>query len=298
MTHSTPPPPDSPAEEPIEVHLQVTEPNSNAPALLSDASGLPRARVAHAMRCGAVWLHHAHGVRRVRRRSATLNPGDELHLYYNPLVLSQVPPPAQLVHDAGQWSVWLKPPGMRAQGSKWGDHTTLGRWAETHLSPVRDSFIVHRLDMATCGLMLLAHDKKTAAALSSQFAARTVRKRYRAIVHGEFPAQPEGLHYNSPVNEKSAHSHVTALGYRPDENQSLVSVMISTGRKHQIRQHLSGAGFAIVGDRLYGTTPAAASGELPDLRLAAEYLAFDDPSSGARRRFERTPEHWPDPWPG
>ena len=297
MTQNTPPHADPPAEEPIEVHLQVTEPDSNAAALLSAASGLPRARIAHAMGCGAVWLHHSHGVRRVRRRSASLNPGDELHLYYNPLVLSQVPPPATLVHDAGQWSVWWKPPGMRAQGSKWGDHTTLGRWAETHLSPVRESFIVHRLDLATSGVMLLAHDKKTAAALSSQFAARTVHKRYRAIVHGQFPAQPEGLHYNAPVNEKSAHSHVTALAYHPGKDQSLVSVIITTGRKHQIRQHLAGAGFAIVGDRLHQSTPSTVPGELPDLRLAAEYLAFDDPTGGARRRFERVPEHWSETWP-
>ncbi|MEM9057002.1 MAG: RNA pseudouridine synthase [Pseudomonadota bacterium] len=272
--------------------MVVGDDGRDALALLRAASGLPRRAVEHAMHSGAVWLHHRHGVRRLRRRSAQLAAGDELHLYYNAQVLGETPPAATLVHDGGRWSLWIKPAGMRAQGSKWGDHTTLGRWAETHLEPRRDALIVHRLDLATCGLMLLAHDRRAAAALSSQFAARSVVKRYRALVHGKFPSSWQGLALDSALDGKAASSHATRLNYCPDSKLSLVDVRTRTGRKHQVRRHLAQAGFPIVGDTLHGDARAAAAAS--PLRLAAVYLAFSAPGEeGERREFQWLPEDWP-----
>ena len=239
------------------------------------------------MASGAVWLRTRHGIRRLRRRSAKLSEGDELFLNYDETVLAQTTTPAKLIEDGGRWSVWLKPPGMRSQGSRWGDHTTLGRYAETHMKPQRESFLVHRLDLAASGLMLLAHDKKAAASLSSQFAARTVVKRYHAIVHGKFPGEQNPQEYTGSIEGKSAETRASRISYDPDTKRSLVLVAITTGRKHQIRRHLADAGYPIVGDRLYGT-----KGDVEDLCLAASYLAFDDPESGIRTKVERIPEEW------
>lgn len=274
-------------KSPAEYRVVVSDTTRDARDLLVEASALPASRVSDAMASGAVWLRTRHGIRRLRRRSATLSEGDELFLNYDEAVLSQTTAPAKLIEDGGRWSVWLKPPGMRSQGSRWGDHTTLGRYAETHMKPQRESFLVHRLDLAANGLMLLAHDKKAAASLSGQFAARTVVKRYHAIVHGKFPGAQNPQEYTDSIDGKSAETHASRISYDPDVKRSVLLVAITTGRKHQIRRHLADAGYPIVGDRLYGTKDDA-----EDLCLTASYLEFDDPASGIRTKFERIPEQW------
>lgn len=272
---------------PSEYKVIVTDPTSDARELLVQESGLSARRVAEAMAAGAVWLRNAHGIRRLRRRSASLAEGDELILNYDADVLAQTTLPAKLIKDGGRWSVWNKPMGMRAQGSRWGDHTTLGRYAEMHLEPQRASFIVHRLDLAARGLMLLAHDKKAAASLSAQFAARSVGKRYHAIVRGKYPGPSNPQTYTGPIDGKAAETLATRLRFDAGNKRSVLLVSIKTGRKHQIRRHLAAAGYPIVGDRLHGN-----GDETEDLCLIASYLAFDDPETGRRVKAECIPEEW------
>lgn len=280
--------------EAADYHLVVDDSGRDAVALLREASGLSRRAVEQAMHAGAVWLQHTHGVRRIRRRSARLAPGDELHLYFNGEVLAQRPPPAELIHDGGRWSLWAKPSGMRAQGSKWGDHTTLGRWAETNLQPPRESFIVHRLDLAASGLMLLAHDRRTAASLSAQFAARTITKRYHAMVHGKFTESDAGQAFDQPIDGKVSYSHARRLAFDPESGMSLLLVETRSGRKHQIRRHLAQAGFPIVGDRLHFASRTSV--EPQPLRLAAVHLGFNAPHDPEQRlSFDWTPGDWPLP---
>ena len=273
--------------DPAEFTAVVTDTTRDARDLLIEASGLTATRVSAAMASGAAWLKTEHGFRRIRRRSAKLSEGDELFLNYDESVLSQTSAPAELIKDGGRWSVWIKPSGMRAQGSKWGDHTTLGRYAENHLEPQRESFIVHRLDLAASGLMMLAHDKKAAAHLSGQFAARTVGKRYHAIVHGKFPGQTEPQQYSGEIDGKAAQTEASRLNFDPETNRSVLQVSIVTGRKHQIRRHLADAGFPIVGDRLYGR-----EGDAEDLCLIASRLTFYDPDTGERIKCECIPQEW------
>lgn len=274
-------------ENPTQYKVVVSDTARDARDLLASASGLSAGRVSEAMAAGAVWLRTRHGIRRLRRRSAKLSEGDELFLNYDESVLAQTTPPADLIKDGGRWSVWNKPPGMRAQGSKWGDHTTLGRYAEMNLEPQRESFIVHRLDLAARGLMLLAHDKKAAASLSGQFAARTVGKRYHAIVHGKFPSQTTPRSFTGDIFGKTAETEASRIRFDPETNRSVLLVSIKTGRKHQIRQHLADAGFPIVGDRLYGR-----DGDAEDLCLTASRLSFDDPATGQRVKCECIPQEW------
>jgi len=266
----------------MEIHMVVKTAGIKAVDLLVEASGLSRGQVKKAMKNGAAWLERRGHVQRLRRADRRLLSGDELHLYYNAHIQQQMPPPAQLIADEGDYSVWFKPSGMYSQGSKWGDHCTVGRWAEQHLRPQRNAFVVHRLDRAASGLMLLAHSKKAAAALSALFRQRALNKQYRVKVWGAFPGG--NVRIEAPLDGKPAVSRVSRLNYDPGRNQSLLQVDIDTGRKHQIRRHLVDAGFPVVGDRLYGR-----GDEEQDLRLQAVCLAFDCPLSGERRKY-RLPE--------
>jgi tRNA pseudouridine32 synthase / 23S rRNA pseudouridine746 synthase len=281
---------------PLECKVVVTDATRDARDLLVEASELSASRVSVAMASGAVWLQTQFGVRRLRRRSAKLSEGDQLFLNYDETVLSQTAAPAELIKDGGRWSVWNKPAGMRAQGSKWGDHTTLGRYAEKHLDPRRESFIVHRLDLAARGLMLLAHDKKAAASLAGQFAERTVGKRYHAIVHGKFPGRDEAQVYTGLIDGKTAATTASRIRFDPQNNCSVLLVSIRTGRKHQIRRHLADAGFPIIGDRLHGRAENLGSELKLDpnvsLCLVASRLSFDDPLTGARVKCECIPQEW------
>ena len=274
---------------PFEAHVQVESATDNPVDLLHNATGLPKQRIKSAMTLGAVWLTHGGKAQRIRRAKRTLKVGDELHLYYDQRVLAEVPPEPMLIADVGGYSVWRKPCGMRSQGSKWGDHCTVMRWAEQHLEPERTSFTVHRLDLAANGLILVAHSKTVAAALSKLFREREIEKHYRAVVTGDFSSHPNPLRIEQPVDDKAAISEASFRQLSADGQRSLVDVQIETGRKHQIRQHLAALGHPVCGDRLYGT------GEQDgvDLQLTASRLAFQCPVNDEPVVYELADEWLP-----
>lgn len=247
------------------------------------------------MQKGCVWLeqHSSRGeekkfIQRLRRAKRVLKPGETLHFYFDETVLAEKPAEAILVSDEGAYSVWNKPAGMRSQGSKWGDHCTLYRWAEQHLSPERAAFIVHRLDRAASGLMLIAHKKQVTADLTRMFAKRQVEKRYQVKVEGDFAKLLEGdestKSIRSNIDRKTATSHVKHLSYDKASDESLLEVQIETGRKHQIRVHLACLGFPVVGDRLHGSGKSN-----KDLQLTAVSLKFQCPVTGEAKSFALNP---------
>lgn len=269
-------------DEPFEKHIEITEADLTAVDVLSNATTLSRQIIKLAMKKGAVWLTRGKHTQRLRRASRTLNINDTLHLYYNNEVLAAEPAEAILIADEGDYSVWYKPCGVLSQGSKWGDHCTISRWASQHLQPERAAFIVHRLDRAATGLILVAHSKKATVALTNLFQQREINKQYQAIVQGQFPASPEVLTLNGLVEDRPAVSHVRLIEYSSQRDCSLVNVEIETGRKHQIRRHLSEAGYPILGDRLYGAEKAP----LTDLQLTAVSLSFTCPLSNESRSYQ------------
>ena len=92
----------------------------------------------------------------------------------------------------------------------------------------------HRLDHSAWGLMVLAHDRKSAAGIVAQFQARSVGKTYQALVHGDLQ---DTLQIVAPIKGKPASSIATPVAW--DQGRTLTAVAIKTGRKHQIRVHLS-----------------------------------------------------------
>ncbi len=275
--------------ERIESRVLVESADDNAIELLSVATGLPKQRIKIAMSRGAVWLTRGSNTQRLRRAKRALQVGDEINLYYDPEIIAESPPEPTLIADAGGYTVWRKPYGLRSQGSKWGDHCTVTRWAERNLDPERPAFTVHRLDRAANGLILVAHSKSSAAALSELFRERRIEKRYLAIVAGDFSSQSSPVRVEEPIDEKDALSEVTLREVSADGSQSLVEVRIETGRKHQIRRHLAGLGFPVIGDRLHGNGEA----DGVDLQLTACLLSFECPVSGDRVKFKLSPEWLP-----
>ena len=269
----------------FEWHIKASEQQSfTAITLLENyaiAQGisLSKAELKQAISKGALWLTPAKNIKqtqRLRRVKKQLLPGDELHFYYNSEVLGTPVPQAQLIADLVDYSVWYKPYGMLSQGSKWSDHCTIARFAQQNSPDERPAFIVHRLDRAATGLILIAHSKKAARALSNMFEHHQLEKHYHIIVHGDHSARPQPEVINSDIDGKSARSTFTCLAYDSVSKRSLIKVKIDSGRKHQIRIHAASIGLPVVGDRLHGI---ADENEPCNLQLCAVSLRFICPLS-------------------
>lgn len=270
-------------------HIAVAEPESSAVLLLAQASGFSKQKIKRLMQSGAVWLTQGQQTKRLRRAKKTLPAGTELHLYYDPNVQQAGINEPQLLADEGDYSVWIKPCGMMSQGSKWGDQNTIARWVEQHLLPQRPAFIVHRLDRATRGLILVAHSKKAVRALTLMFEKRQLKKQYRAKVLGDHSGRVQPEIISEPIDGRPAVSHVSCVAVDSLGQHSIVDVTIETGRKHQIRRHLASLGLPIAGDRLYGTGDTT----IEDLQLAAMRLHFTCPLTGQPRDYQLPTQHLP-----
>ena len=126
----------------------------------------------------------------------------------------------------------------------------------------------HRIDRDTSGLVVLSGDPKTLRFFGGQFAARAVRKRYLAVVHGHLgsPNASEWFGWTWPLDAAAAgRSDPAGKGKRMpcttrwrllehSPHYSLIECEPLTGRQHQIRRHAKLAGHPIVGDRRYGST--------------------------------------------
>jgi len=255
-----------------------------ASQVLANLTGLSQGKIKDAMQKGALWLLRGENKRRLRRASKTLQVGDQLNFNYNPKLLNQFVPEPLLIHDAHDYSIWFKPYGLACQGSRWGDFASINRWVAINLhkltnTPERSVFLVHRLDRATSGLMLLCHSKTAARLFSEMFINGQIDKCYQAIVVGDFSVLSQDYEVDLLVDGKASQSIFSYVDSKNDF--SLVNVRLLTGRKHQIRQHLSALGYPIVGDRLYGST----NNEDRDLQLQSVSLEFICPITQNQNYF-------------
>ncbi len=152
-----------------------------------------------------------------------------------------------------------------------------------------DALIVHRLDMATSGLVLMARNPETQRALGDAFATRQVRKRYEAIADGCLPPTDDWTLIDAPLIAdwprrplqkvdaagKPSQTRWRVLRALPDHNASHLLLEPLTGRSHQLRVHLLSIGHAILGDALYADKTV--QGRAPRLMLHATSLQFTHP---------------------
>jgi 23S rRNA pseudouridine1911/1915/1917 synthase len=157
--------------------------------------------------------------------------------------------------------------------------------------------IVHRLDVGTSGLLVVARTPDAYRSLVGQLAAHTVDRRYLALVWGTVASDaglvdaPIGRAATDPTqmavaaNGRPARTRYQVLGRftRPVE-ATLLECRLETGRTHQVRVHLAAIGHPLVGDARYGGQRASMPADRPFLH--AHRLAFDHPGDGRRCRYE------------
>ena len=211
-------------------------------------------------------------------------------------------PPADIdvVYADASLLVLNKPSGLLSVPGRGADKQDCLSSRVQRLYP--EALIVHRLDMATSGLMLMARGIAMQRALSSLFERREVHKRYLAVVDGRLaPAPtPDGwgltdlpivvdwprrpLRIIDSVLGKPSQTRWRALAFDAVTNSTRVELEPLTGRSHQLRVHLQALGHPILGDSLYA--PEAAQAKAPRLLLHACALGFVHPVSGEALRFE------------
>ncbi len=165
-----------------------------------------------------------------------------------------------------------------------------------------DALVVHRLDMATSGLVVFARSPAVQRMLGDAFAARAVHKEYEAVVEGlptDIGADTDGWHTidlplgadwprrpMQKVDAKAGKPSLTrwrALSHDPAAGTTRALLSPVTGRTHQLRVHLQAIGHPILGDTLYA--PAAVQAAAPRLLLHAALMAFAHPVTGAALQF-------------
>jgi 23S rRNA pseudouridine1911/1915/1917 synthase len=207
-----------------------------------------------------------------------------------------------IVHEDDDIVVVDKPVGVAAHPSPgWTGPTVLAGLAAagvrvTTSGAAERQGIVHRLDVGTSGLMVVAKSERAYTLLKRAFKERTVDKTYHALVQGH-PDPSRGT-IDAPVGRHPVHDYrwaVVAGGkdsvthYETLEAfaaASLLEVHLETGRTHQIRVHFSALKHPCVGDLTYGADPTlSARLGLQRQWLHAVGLAFEHPSTGERVSF-------------
>jgi len=148
---------------------------------------------------------------------------------------------------------------------------------------------VHRIDFATSGLLIAAKTSKAIIELGKQFENREVKKRYRAIVIGKISNKGK---IDTPIDEKNALTKYQLIKHVPSlTNQwlSLIDLYPHTGRKHQLRKHLSEIGFPIMGDKLYQNKGQMIKGK--GMFLCAVELSFFHPITNDKLNFKIDESH-------
>jgi 23S rRNA pseudouridine1911/1915/1917 synthase len=203
----------------------------------------------------------------------------------------------RIVHDDADLVVVDKPVGVAAHPSPgWSGPTVVGGLAGTGFristsGAAERQGVVHRLDVGTSGLMVVAKSEVAYTSLKRQFRDRVVEKIYHALVQGH-PDPSRGT-VDAPIGRHPDHDYkwaVVASG-RPSVTHyetieafpaaSLLEIRLETGRTHQIRVHMSALRHPCVADLTYGADPTlAARLDLSRQWLHAVRLGFEHPGTG------------------
>ena len=272
-------------------------------AALARLFGLSRTKAADLAAAGAVTLDGEAAGKSDRVRAGSWL---EVELPDPPMpvqVVAELVDGLRVVYDDDDIVVVDKPVGVAAHPSPgWTGPTVIGGLAgagfrvSTSGSAERQG-VVHRLDVGTTGLMVVAKSETAYTSLKRQFRERTVDKTYHALVQGLMDP-PRGT-IDAPIDRHPQHDwrwavvtdgkpsithYETLEAFR---HASLLEIHLETGRTHQIRVHMSAMRHPCVADLTYGADPVLAQRlGLTRQWLHAVRLTFDHPSTGERVAFE------------
>jgi len=199
-----------------------------------------------------------------------------------------LPPGLAILHEDDDVLVVLKSHGLLTVATEREKETTVQAYLNAYLKEKRGErvHVVHRLDRETSGVLVFAKHFEARETLKDQFAEHDVDRVYVAIVEGTLDP-PSGtirshLRERRDLKMESVDAHPDAklavTHYRTIESNdqwSMLEVTLETGRKNQIRAHLSESRHPVVGDRMYGSTV----NPLGRLGLHAKLLGFDHPTT-------------------
>ena len=208
-------------------------------------------------------------------------------------------PPAEfrIAHEDEHLFVIDKPPGVVVHPARGHEQGTLVQALEGRVAggpdPERPG-VVHRLDRDTSGLLLLARDEETHAALQAALRARQITREYLALVEGRPPARrgtidaPLGRdrRVRTRISSDTDDPHHAVTHFETERalpEDTLLRVTLETGRTHQIRAHLLAIGHPVAGDPEYGS---AGRHGLSRQFLHAARLAFEHPATGEALAIE------------
>jgi 23S rRNA pseudouridine1911/1915/1917 synthase len=232
---------------------------------------------------------------RVRVNGEVVRRGDDEVARIDRVELGAPPPPpfpSELHHvfEDDDMIVIDKPPGLLTIATESERERTAYRILTDYVGAQRGRrlFIVHRLDRETSGLLVFAKTPAAKRALQAQFEARTVERRYIAVVEGRVAAREGTLKTRLTVDrslrvrptQRQDRGKEAITDYRVVEQRrdtAVVELALTTGRRGQIRAQLAELGHPIVGDRAYGAT----RDPLRRVCLHASRLSFIGP--GKRR---------------
>jgi 23S rRNA pseudouridine1911/1915/1917 synthase len=277
---------------------------SRVDAALAKMLGFSRTFAADVIAGGGVRLDGA-----VLGKSDKLRGGAWLDVEWQPkqepAIVPVEVPDLGIVYDDDDIVVIDKPTGVAAHPSVgWEGPTVLGALAGAGFriatsGAAERAGIVHRLDVGTSGLMVVAKSESAYAALKHAFKERTVEKIYHAVVQGH--PDPLSGTIDAPIGRHPNHSWKFAVvpdgkpsvtHYETIEafpGASLLEIHLETGRTHQIRVHMAALRHPLVGDPLYGADPTvAAKVGLVRQWLHAMELTFTHPVSGREVTFTST----------
>lgn len=260
-----------------------------------------RARLREAIETGHVRVDGAarkpaHRLRGGEAVSVEVPPPDPEEVVPEPIAL-------RIVHEDADVLVVDKPAGMVVHPGAGQSRGTLVAAVLAHAPDTagvggpRRPGIVHRLDKGTSGLLVVAKTPAAYASLTAQLAARTVSRRYVALVHGRI--RGAGGTVDAPIGRHPQQRIRMAI--RPDGRRAVtryavlerfdahtwVEARLETGRTHQIRVHLASLGHPVYNDAVYGRgTGTAVPVAFEGLALHASALAFAHPITQQRMQFE------------
>jgi 23S rRNA pseudouridine1911/1915/1917 synthase len=263
-------------------------------ALVAAFAGVSRSQFARHIGEGAVTVNGAPAA----APSQKVRPGDVLLFSPGPVrkvALEAEEIPLQVVHE-DRWLIVIdKPAGLVVHPAPGHEAGTLVNALLAHCRDLRGiggelrPGIVHRLDRGTSGLMVVAKDDATLAALGADFKVHRILRQYEALALGAPPRDSgriETLHGRDPHDRKKFSIKVRTGRKAITEWRVLerlpgltrIEAELQTGRTHQVRLHLASLGCPVLGDSTYGRPPR--DPELRSLAQHANTLGFHHPASG------------------